>query len=344
MRYSKKFKFQFPANTLIIFDEAHRYPSRIFSQAFQKTCPKYILSLTATPNRTDGLTKVLYWFSGDIIYKQLSKPNKQVIVKVFNYESTDKLFAEKKMWVKGKTAPSNTKMINNLVQIKSRNEHLLNILNRLRKNPERKVLVLSGRREHLKELKDSLDTCIQKDIDDGNIMKDECRSYYYVGGMSKWDLQEAAQKGDILFGTYDMAQEGLDIDKLNISKSIDIDKDKEKFDNTKNVNTQIPSNKDKNLNFNININNPPDLGPRQASIDLKKNTSLLAPDFHVDSKITKKLDYKLPVKFKGVDYFKLCDVIKKHLDTGRRELITNKIDKTLAHCELAYYYLINIEK
>lgn len=201
--------------SLVVFDEAHRYPSRIFSQAFQKTCPKYILSLTATPNRTDGLTKVLYWFSGDIIYKQLSKPNKQVIVKVFNYESTDKLFVEKTMWIKGKTTPSNTKMVNNLVQIKSRNQHILNILNRLRKNPERKVLVLSGRREHLKDLKDSLDASIQKDIDDGNIMKDECRSYYYVGGMKKWDLQEAAQKGDILFGTYDMAQEGLDIDKLN---------------------------------------------------------------------------------------------------------------------------------
>ena len=138
-------------------------------------------------------------------------------------------------------------------------------------------------------------------------------------------------------------QPDFDLDKLNISKSIDIDKEKEKVDITKNLNTQITSNKDKKTN-NININNPPDLGPRQASIDLKKNTSLLAPDFHVDSKITKKLDYKLPVKFKGIDYFKLCDVIKKHLDTGRRELITNKIDKTLAHCELAYYYLMNIEK
>jgi superfamily II DNA or RNA helicase len=201
--------------TYIIFDEAHRYPSKVFSQAFQKTCPKYILSLSATPERADGLTKVLHWYSGDIIYKQLSKPNTQVIVKVFNYESTDPLFKEKKMYVKGSWMPSNTKMINNLIQIKSRNKHIVNILNSLRKNSERKILVLGGRREHLKEIKDTVDISIQKDIDDGNIMKDEYNTYYYVGGMNKHELAEAAIKGDMLFGTYDMAQEGLDIDKLN---------------------------------------------------------------------------------------------------------------------------------
>jgi superfamily II DNA or RNA helicase len=205
----------FESFSLIIFDEAHRYPSKVFSQAFQKTCPKYIFSLSATPDRVDGLTKVLNWYSGDIIYKQLSKPNKQVVVKIFNYDSNDPLFKEETMWVKGDYLPSNTKMINNLVNIKSRNNHILTILNHLRKYNERKVLVLSGRREHLTELKDNLDACIKDDIDKEIIMKDECKTYYYVGGMNKDALQEAAQKGDILFGTYDMAQEGLDIDKLN---------------------------------------------------------------------------------------------------------------------------------
>ena len=71
------------------------------------------------------------------------------------------------MNAKGEWLPSNTKMINNLVKLDSRNQHIIDILNTLRKSNQRKVLVLSGRREHLEYLKDSVDKLIQKDIDDG---------------------------------------------------------------------------------------------------------------------------------------------------------------------------------
>jgi len=201
---------------LVILDEAHHYPSRIFSQALQKTCPKYTFALSATPERADGLTKVLHWFIGDTIYKQKTMPNKHVIAKIFQYESTDaELFTEKQMWCKGQMVPSNTKMINNLVELKSRNDHLVQILNALRKTPERKVLVLSGRRGHLEFLKKEVDKLIEQDIKDGNLLKNEYNTYYYVGGMKQHALKEASDKGDMLFGTFDMAQEGLDIAKLN---------------------------------------------------------------------------------------------------------------------------------
>ncbi len=103
----------------------------------------------------------------------------------------------------------------------------------------------------------------------------------------------------------------------------------------------------KPANTKVYTNNPtPDINRIQptTSIDLKKNNSILGADFHPDIKLSKKLDFSLPVKFKGIDYFRLCDVIRKQLDIGQRELNSNKLDKTLAHAELAFYYLDNISK
>lgn len=72
--------------------------------------------------------------------------------------------------------------------------------------------------------------------------------------------------------------------------------------------------------------------------------SMLAPDFQVNEKMTKKLEYELPLKFKSIDYFRLCDVINKQVDIAKREFKSGKVDKSLAHCELALYYLNNIHK
>lgn len=84
--------------------------------------------------------------------------------------------------------------------------------------------------------------------------------------------------------------------------------------------------------------------PLENNTKINFNSSMLAADYKVDTKISKKLDFSLPVKFKDIHYFRLCDSIKKQLDNGMKELNVNKIERTLAHAELAYYYLDNITK
>lgn len=129
-----------------------------------------------------------------------------------------------------------------------------------------------------------------------------------------------------------------------------------------NTNTKINTNAFQTTNYFEPNNNNFDVNRNTAtSIDLKKenqseptgqigwskkniNSSMLAADYKIDTKIAKKLDYKLPVKYKGIEYFRLCDNIKKQLDTAQREMLGNKTDKALVHLELAYYYLTNIEK
>lgn len=200
---------------LVIIDEAHHFASRIFSQALNKTGAQYVLGLSATPVRLDGLTPVLHWYMGETIYRQVIKINRQVIVKIFNYTSSDKLFVEEFVKIKKQEKISNPKMINNLSKIQSRNDHLVNIINELRRFPERKILILSKLIEHVKYLKNRIDELIDIDVKNGKIFKDEYKTFLYIGKMSKKNRRDAEEQGDIIFGTYDMAEEGLDISHLN---------------------------------------------------------------------------------------------------------------------------------
>ena len=46
---------------LIIFDECHHLGAEMFSKCMPKVASKYMLGLSATPDRKDGLRKVFEW-------------------------------------------------------------------------------------------------------------------------------------------------------------------------------------------------------------------------------------------------------------------------------------------
>ena len=58
---------------LTIVDECHHISSEVFSRALFKIVTKYTLGLSATIKRKDGLTKVIKWFLGDIVYTKKEK-------------------------------------------------------------------------------------------------------------------------------------------------------------------------------------------------------------------------------------------------------------------------------
>lgn len=199
---------------LLLVDECHRTGSEVFSKAFLKVSPKYTIGLSATPIRNDGMTKIIRWFLGDIMVKVERIGDNAVYVKSFEYSSNDPLFVEKKRWVKGKVSPDTVKMTSNLCKIKGRNIFVSNIINALRKKEGRKILVLSGRLDHLTILKDLVDSYIKDDVLKNQCLEDEFKTAFYIGGMKDYQLDDAAS-ADVLFGTYSMAEEGLDIDGLN---------------------------------------------------------------------------------------------------------------------------------
>jgi len=200
---------------LIIVDECHHIASRVFSRALYKTGCKYTLGLSATPKRSDGLTKVINWYLGDIMYKLERKGVNNVNIKVFNYHTTNNKFKEARRWVKNQgKKPHIPIMITNISEIDERNDLILNIINLLREQEERKLLILSGRIKHLEFLKYNTDNLIKQLELTGDLEEDECTTSFYIGRMKEYELQDSA-KADIIFASYEMAEEGLDIPTLN---------------------------------------------------------------------------------------------------------------------------------
>jgi len=188
---------------LVIFDEAHHAPSKYFSRALPIIACKKTLSLTATPKRQDRLEKVLYWYFGPILYTIPSEKTNAVLVKIFKYNITHEKFREYRL-NDGKNTINRSKTINKLVEINKRNNFIVEQLEDLLKEKERKILVLSDRIEHLNELKKLLDVLELESV----------TTSFYIGGMKQSKLDES-EKSQVIFGTFSMASEALDIPELN---------------------------------------------------------------------------------------------------------------------------------
>lgn len=181
-----------------IFDEAHHAPSEFFSKALPIIASKKSLALSATPKRADKLEKVLFWYLGDIAYEAPPDENKDVNVRIYHYKCDDKNFKEAHL----RTGDVNrARTLNRIVDIKKRNDFIIDIIKDIMVEKGRKMLILSDRIDHLKEL--------NKRLDELNYVSD-----FYIGGRTQPALDKAAE-APIIFGSYGMASEALDIPTLN---------------------------------------------------------------------------------------------------------------------------------
>lgn len=220
--YSPEILHQFG---LVIYDEVHHTGSRVDSQALLKTSAEYTIGLSATPDRVDGMTKVINWHIGDILYEMEKKYNYRVLVKKIFFRSSDKLFKEKKRYFQGRFAPNHTAMTNNLMLIKTRNQLIVNFIDVL-KGMGRKILILSYRVDHLELLKNMVDNKIKAD-GETHIYN----SYYYMGKTNRTEKDMAEKDGHIIFATMQLGEEGLDIPHLDtviFALPVPIQKDKKK--------------------------------------------------------------------------------------------------------------------
>jgi len=181
-----------------IFDECHHFGAEIFHKCMLKVASKYMLGLSATPKRKDGLKKVFEWFIGPIIYSKVIKNTDYIEVNIIKYDCNDENYCKIVNNIKGK--PCYPKMINNICNYEPRTKIIIDKIIELF-NIDRSILVLSDRRNHLVYIHDYL---ILHGFDCG----------YYVGGMKPNELRLSQEK-NIILGTFSMASEGMDIPKLN---------------------------------------------------------------------------------------------------------------------------------
>lgn len=187
----------------VIIDEVHHTGAQVFCRAFKKLNTPIILGLSATLNRKDGMRKVFEYYIGGSVYSIKNKEYTDVIVNIHKYYVPDiEYSAIKKMW-NGKE--NIAAMINNICAYKPRTEYIIAILIEILKNePDRRVLILSERRNQLKSIEDF--------IVDKNIANKDYG--YYVGGMKQEQLNISSGK-QIILATFQLASEGFNVPTLN---------------------------------------------------------------------------------------------------------------------------------
>ena len=178
----------------LIIDECHHIACKVFSQIFFKLQTPYMLGLSATPDRKDGLSKVIHWFIGPIIILLKREVNKPMIRRI---EYIDNNF-EEKLNVKGQA--NIPLMVTDLTKIPDRNKLIIDQLKILYAEG-RKILVLTYRLGHCEYFSKFLPTI--------NL---PCGKY--VGGM-KLEQRTESTKKQIIVATYSMAAEGFDCPDLD---------------------------------------------------------------------------------------------------------------------------------
>ncbi len=184
---------------LVIGDEVHRYAADVWQNSITSFPAAYRLGLTATPYRGDRLWPVLEEHFGrnqtKLIGEQLTP-----IVYPIKTTAISTLGLEKQPWLT--KIQKRAKLLTELALNEGRNEILVRNFKKAY-DAGRKVMVISERKAQLMWLGDRLKAYGIEDYG------------YYVGGTKKAALEEAATK-KVIFTTYQMAKEGLNITDLDV--------------------------------------------------------------------------------------------------------------------------------
>jgi superfamily II DNA or RNA helicase len=198
---------EFPPGTFdgihtFVGDEIHHYSAEVFSRALTNIVTPISLGLSATLDRADGLRKVFEWYVGNpVVQNKACRTDTDMIVEVIQYYDPHPDFGrELMMWNNKRNIP---RMQTNVCNFEPRNRMIVDKIEEIMKRePGRRVLVLSHRRAHLQQFEVLL---MDKSL--GTIG-------YYVGGMKEAELK-ASETKDIMLGTYSMIAEGFDVPALN---------------------------------------------------------------------------------------------------------------------------------
>ena len=189
---------------LVIVDECHHIASEVFVQALPKVTSRYMLGLSATPTRKDGLMFVAHMFLGPLLYesKTTDSSDTSIQVEVYEYQNDDPKFNE--IIYNPQGVMFTTLMINKLTEEVGRTHWLAEILQDiLEESPERQILVLTDRVQHTKDLLAALPEPIQ------------AQSAILSQTVKSDKRAEFCSTKRILIATYAMCKEGFDVPTLN---------------------------------------------------------------------------------------------------------------------------------
>ncbi len=186
-----------------IFDECHHLGAQHFSKTLQRIQTRWMLGLSATPTREDGLSKVFTWYLGEPVYWEKTRdPDPHVEVKQVLIKTEDPTYNDVPVDWRGE--PVMARLLTNILGCLERSREIVRWIRRLCEEPARKVLVLSERIGHLETLE-----ALLKEADPA------LTTAYYIGGMKEAVREGGAATARVLLASYAMASEAMNIKTLN---------------------------------------------------------------------------------------------------------------------------------
>jgi len=186
----------------LVIDEAHKAVSKTYQDAISQFGAKFILALSATPYRRDGLTKLLYFSLGDVV----ARVDKDELVQSGIIVEAETQWVRTKFQTDGNASTDYSRVVTELTRDTDRNNLICRTISQAGK--ERKSLILSDRKRHCRTLQAMLNYGYG------------IRAEVLVGGFSKKKVHGIMEKihhghCNHLIGTSQLLGEGFNLPALD---------------------------------------------------------------------------------------------------------------------------------
>lgn len=136
----------------LIVDECHRTPSRTFTEAVSAFDCKFITGLSATPWRRDRLSKLIFWYVGNVVFEV----KKEDLIETGDVLPAEVIWRETNFQPYSDPASEYPQMLSELTEDAERNSLIADDVAKESRNGGGTCLVLSDRKYHCATLKNLL--------------------------------------------------------------------------------------------------------------------------------------------------------------------------------------------
>jgi superfamily II DNA or RNA helicase len=132
----------------LITDECHKAPSRTFTEAVTAFDCKFMMGLSATPYRRDGLTKLIFWHLGDLVHEV----DKDALVDAGHVLEAEVIWRQTSFEPTFDPVDEYSRMLSELTQDPARNALIAGDVAQEARNGGGVCLVLTDRKAHCQAL------------------------------------------------------------------------------------------------------------------------------------------------------------------------------------------------